>query len=194
MSRYQYYIAILFVIVCYASIAENENATAPIEFRFFSFSIPNTDTWNLLEKTHSKAVFATSHGKANYRITIIENYTRDPILRTLPAKDAADAYRNHEKFGMMEYGVKQGLYELHDLTMGEEQIGNKLYYTMKYITKNPTAFELAQLYLYFPFEMNNSYFLLAHYSEAAPNQNSLKHSFEADFLQMLITVSHDVGD
>jgi hypothetical protein len=193
MSLHQYLIAILLIIVCSGTTA-SENNTQRIEFQYFSFSIPNTEIWNLVEKTNSQAVFTTRHGKANYRITFMENYTRDPFLITLPAKEAADAYRNHEKFGMMEFGVKRGLYELHDLTMGEEQIVNKTFYTMKYTTINPQAFQSARLYLYYPFEKENNYFFVAHYSEAAPSRDSLKRSFEADFLRTLKTVSYDSGE
>ena len=189
MSRHQYFIAILFILACNANAAIE--STAPrIEFRYFSFSTPNTDTWQLLEKTDSQAVFTTRYGRANYRITIIENYIYDQMIKTLPAKEAADDYRNHEIFWLMEFCAKRGMYELRDLTMGDEQIGNKVFYTMKYLTMNPQIFQSARLYLYYPFEKANNYFLMVHYCEAAPNQESLKRSFESDFLQLLKSVSH----
>ena len=190
MSRYQYIIAILFILECGASPA-TEHTTSRIKFNFFSFSTPNTNTWQLLEKTDRKAIFTTRHGSAIYRITIIENYVYDQTIKTLSAKDAADDYRNREMFWLMEFCEKKGKYELRDLTMGDEQISNNIYYTMKYLTINPEVFQSARLYLYYPYEKANNYFLVAHYCEAAPNQGSLIFSFESDFLELLKTVSHD---
>jgi hypothetical protein len=189
MSRHQYFIAILFILGCNASLA-TESSAPRIEFRHFSFSTPNTDTWKLIEKTDRQSVFTTRHGRAIYRITIIENYIYDETIKTLPAKEAADDYRNHERFRLMEFCEKREIYELRDLTMGDEQIDNKVFYTMKYLTINPQIFQSARLYLYYPLKKANNYFLMAHYCEAAPNQGSLIFSFESDFLQLLKSVSH----
>ena len=189
MSRHQYFIAILFIIGCNASLS-TERIAPRIEFQHFSFSTPNTDTWKLIDKTDRQAVFAIRHGRAIYRITIIENYIYDQQIRSLPAKEAADDYRNHEKFRLMEFCEKREMYEFHDLTMNDEQIDNKVFYTMKYLTRNPQIFQSASLYLYYPFEKENNYFLIAHYCEAAPNKGLLIFSFESDFLQLLKTVSH----
>ena len=189
MSITQYFMTFLVLIGCSTSTAA-ELATPRIEFEHFSFSSSPIDTWKVVEKSSNHAVFTTSHGQGRYRITIIGNDILDPQLRASTAKDVADDFRYQEKYGMMEFGVKQGMYELRDLTMGDEQIGNKVFYTMKYATFHPQTFQSARLYLYFPFEKNNHYFLIGHYSEAAPNQASLKHSYVSNFMKLLTTVSH----
>ena len=189
MLRHQYFIAILFILGCSASIAM-EDTDSRIKFQYFSFSVPDSNTWQLLDKTDNQAVFTTRHDHALYRITIVENYIYDEMIKKLPAKEAADDYRNAEKYWLMELCTRRRMYELRDLTMGDEQIGDNLFYTMKYLTTNPQVYQSARLYLYYPFKKGNNYFLVAHYCEAAPDQSSIQRSYESDFLQLLKSILH----
>jgi len=161
------------------------------ELPHFLFSAPEDDAW-VVEKTDEKGttVFTARRGAAICRITLLENSLLNGSLRQASAKYVANYYRNGEKNDMIERGVKRGLYELSNVTMGQETIDDKLYYTMKYSTESQKHFESARLYVFFPFEYGNDYFLVVHYSEAAPSRELLTFSFESELLRILRTVAH----
>lgn len=161
------------------------------ELPHFLFSAPEDDAW-VVEKTDEKGttVFTARRGAAIYRITLLENSLLNGSLRQASAKYVANYYRNGEKNDMIERGVKRGLYELSNVTMGQETIDDKLYYTMKYSTESQKHFESTRLYVFFPFEYGNDYFLVVHYSEAAPSRELLTFSFESELLRILRTVAH----
>ena len=186
--------------------AENANTTLPIvgalqdstvevstdaKLPHFSFSAPEDDAWveeQVLNK--GKIVFTARRGAVVYRITLLENSILDEKMRQASAKDVADDFRNREKNIMIERGVKGGLYELSELTMGQETIGGKLYFTMKYSTSVQGGVQSSKGYLYFPSEYDNNYFLMALYSEATRSGDLPTFSFESEFLDVLQTVTH----
>lgn len=186
--------------------AENANATLPVvgalqdstvemstdaKLPHFSFSAPEDDAWveeQILNK--GKTVFTARRGAVVYRITLLESSILDEKMRKASAKDVADDFRNSEKNDMIERGVKRGLYELSDLIMGQETIGGKLYFTMKGSTSVQGGVQSGGLYLYFPSEYDNNYFLIAHYSEATRSGDLPTFSFESEFLDVLQSVIH----
>ena len=90
---------------------------------------------------------------------------------------------------MIEQGVKKGQYRLSDLVMGDEQVGENKFFTMKYTTSSSAENGSGELYLYFPRQAERRYFVVAHYSEtlsagaaSAEPQDDASHE---DFLQAL---------
>jgi len=70
---------------------------------------------------------------------------------------AADTYRSWEVDYMRSQGVDQGMYELHDVSKGAANVGDKTLYTLKYRQhwSNPDGNDVvvhAHLYLFFPAE------------------------------------------
>jgi hypothetical protein len=90
---------------------------------------------------------------------------------------------------MVEQGVNEGQYRLGDVAMGDELVGEKRFYTMRYTTSASTQNQTAALYLYFPREKEHRYFILAQYSETRPPgaaiAGSLFDAIREDFLQAL---------
>ena len=164
-----------------------------LNFEHFSFVIPENEAWTTLALKPREVTYVASMNKVNYRMTLFENHIEDWYSKSRTAQSVADDFRAHEQQGMVELGVKQGLYELHDLTMGEMMVGDKLFYTMAYTTKArsgfKSVFESAKLYLYFPNENYVEEFFVAHYSESASKRKRLGFTMEPDLLSLLESVS-----
>ena len=114
----------------------------------------------------------------------IKNTIFDKNMRVATARQVADNYRELEKDIMIEKGVKTGMYKLSNLEMYEKNLGGKNFFIMRYVTDTGTQIQLAWLYLFFPKESNNDWFILAHYSVSAP-KNQQVATREADFLSVL---------
>lgn len=169
------------------------SAEGRLNFEHFSFVMPENEAWTKLESTPRSATYVASMNKVDYRITLFENHIAGWSSMSRTARSVADDFRAHEKQGMVELGVKQGLYELHDLTMGEMMVGDKLFYTMAYTTKARSGFKSvfgsAKLYLYFPNENYVEQFFVAHYSESASKRKRLGFTMEPDLLGLLESLS-----
>jgi hypothetical protein len=159
-----------------------------IKFNHYSIELPNQG-WELNALDESKeSIVATSHPIwGEYKIQLYKNDVIDEVARLWPAKRVADDYRNSEKQIMIEQGVNKGQYELSDVVMGEEMIGNNKYYTMKYTAFTRNKKQLSSLYLHFPREDNNSFFIIVHYSETMSNDVFLSENKSAnpDVLKLL---------
>jgi len=175
------------------SFAGTISADERFNFEHFSFAIPENDAWMMLTTNPNQVAFIASVNKTHYRMTLLENIYEGRSIVSRTAQSVADDFREHEKQGMIELGVNQGLYELHDLTMGETMVGDKLFYTMTYTTEArsgfKSAYESAMLYLYFPNENYVEEFFLAHYTESASKRKRLNLAMESDFLRLLKSVS-----
>jgi hypothetical protein len=86
---------------------------------------------------------------------------------------------------MIMMGVKTDLYELKDVVMGEETIGDNQFYTMTYTTIKDGIEQRATLYLYFPIERGFTRFFVALYSEAYPVNGDKRDSLMGDFIESL---------
>jgi len=104
--------------------------------------------------------------------------------RTATAKQLADDFRGLEKNIMIEKGVKTGMYKLSNVEMYEKNLGGKNFFVMHYEADTGSQVQLAWLYLFFPKESNNDWFIMAHYSVSAP-KNQQVATREADFLSVL---------
>lgn len=184
------------VLLLAGATAVARETPAAVELRQFSFLMPAPGPWVIDQAASddTKTVFLINAGKANYRITMLKNFIVDETMQSLPASQVADDFRKAELDNMRARGVKPGLYKLTKVEMGEERIGDKLFYTMRYSTKSEVHYESARLYVYFPRETGNVDFLIAHYSEVAPTRDDLSVSYAADFLSLLGTVVDERED
>jgi len=168
----------------FPTISEENNE---IQMRHYSFSIPAASGWQVQsfdEYTQTMAIIIKKD-RTIFQIKLIKNPILNEDMRAKSAEVVADDFRNHEKQGMIELGVKEGLYQLKDVTMGKEIIRGKSFYKMDYVTFTELGTESASLYLYFPKEKNNEYFIVAHYSEARLGNKLSVKSHRPDFISIL---------
>ena len=172
---------------------EATSAGELFKFEHFSYSIPENDVWKSLPANPNHNVYVANVDKVTYQITLLENVFLGSSSINRTAQSVADDYRENEKQGMLEMGVKKGLYELHDLTMGEKKVGDKLFYTMTYTTSAHSGlmsnYETAKLFLYFPNKNYVEEFFVAHYSESASKRKKLGLKMEPDFFDLLESIS-----
>jgi hypothetical protein len=178
------YLALL--VVTFSTVHASQEVEA--HFSHFSFDQPDQNDWKNQEFGTRKAVYSSKRGSNYHQIVLMENFIRDEAMKLMGIPSIANHYRNTEKRNMIELGVNRGLYELLNLTMGEDTVGEKTFYTMKYSTKQKKAFTNAQLYLFFPGTKKVTNFFLALYVQTAPSKKKLKKSLEKDFFGVLETV------
>jgi len=182
--------ALLLTLVGCASVGtEITSSNNKIQFPHYSIVLPTPD-WRLSRSDeHNEIAVATLQAgsplSTTFQMQFIKNSIFDERIKNWPARQIADDYRNLEKRIMIEQGVNKGQYQLSEVVMGEEIVGDKKFYTMKYTTSASAQKQTASLYLYFPREEGNSYFIVAHYSETMPPTVSLSRSFNPEFLQTL---------
>lgn len=162
-----------------------------ITFPHYSIVVP-PDRWHLL-RPNEKAEVAVITTKldlglgepAIYRMQFARNEVLHEVPRSWSARQVADDFRNMEKQIMIEQGVRKGQYKLSDVVMGEDSVGDKTFYTMKYTASDNNVNQSASLYLYFPREEKNAYFMVIHYSETIPRGAAIVVPFRRDFLETL---------
>ena len=64
----------------------------------------------------------------------------------------------------------KGRYELYDVAKTEESLDGKIAYVMRYRTNMGAKCQKAALYLLFPKESDNEWFIVAHYSRATTRE------------------------
>jgi hypothetical protein len=165
-----------------------------ISFHSFTFDRPNSERLITEVLDTNQAIFGISAKGGRTQFTFQENFVSGPLAQIATAREIADDYRKQEHQNMIELGVKSGMYEIEALNTGQEQVGDKLFYTMSYTTKAHGMVQYAQLYLYFPEEQNVSEFLVAHYSEFAASEDLLLHSYKKAFLNILESVTYTGSD
>ena len=174
--------------------AEITKSNAQVNLPHFSLMVPPDRGWYLRkgDKTVEGVLVELRHGppvSATFLMQFMKRDVVDERMKASSAQEAADDYRNLEKRTMIEQGVNKGQYRLGDVVMGDEQVGEKRWYTMKYTTSASDQNQTAALYLYFPKQDENSYFILAHYSETLPPgaaiAGSLYDAIREDFLETM---------
>ena len=163
-----------------------------ITFLHYSIVVPPDRGWDLLrpnEKIEAavvkKRIQLGRGDSATYLMQFSKNDVLDERARSWSARQVADHFRSMEKQIMIDQGVRAGRYMLSEVLMGEESVGEKKFYTMKYTTSDSDAVQAASLYLYFPREEENPYFMVIHYSETTPRGVTIRLPFYEDFLETL---------
>ena len=162
-----------------------------IQFLHYSLVLP-TPGWRLWRMSRSAenyeiAVVTLQAGpplSATFEMQFIKNGIYSEGMESWSARRIADDFRNFRKITLSTtYNKEQ--YQLSEVVMGEEMVGDKKFYTMKYTTSSSARKKSESLYMYFPREEGNSYFILAYYWETMPPNVSLSRSFNPEFLQTL---------
>jgi|WetSurMetagenome_2_1015567.scaffolds.fasta_scaffold50179_4 hypothetical protein len=189
MKRLISTVLLLTLVGCASTGTEITSSNNQIQFPHYSLVLP-TPGWRLSrpDENNEVAVVTLQAGpplSATFQMRFIKNGIFDERIKSWSARQVADDYRTLEKRIMIEQGVNKGQYRLSEVVMGEEMVGDKKFYTMKYTTSASAQRQSASLYLYFPRDEGNSFFMVAHYSEMIPPNVSLSRSFNSEFLQTL---------
>ena len=123
-----------------------------INFLPFSFENLEQKGWDIVERMNEEPVIIFQKKDADSMCIVTAYVKRIPegSMRSLQDVEVADVFREGEKENMISEGVNTGLYNLEDLQLGEENVGNKRFFTMKY--KNVILSE--------PITIGNSLFLV----------------------------------
>lgn len=190
MKKYLLVVALMLIAGCASIGTSITKDNSQITFPHYAIVVTPAKGWRLIRPNEKNevAVVKIDLGppmSARVVMQFMKNDIVDERLRSWTAKQVADDYRNLEKQIMVEQGVNKGQYKLSDVVMGEETVGSKSFYTMKYTTSSRTFNQKTSLYLYFPREEKNPYFIVIHYSETMPPNVWVAGSFHQDFLETL---------
>jgi len=164
--------------------SENNEVRMP----HYIFWIPPNAGWYVRteDDPFETTIVSMDLGIALAQMKFLTQTILDERLRMMTAKEVADDYREKEKIMMIEQGVKKGLYELpRGPTMSEEILGGRTFYIMYYQASSTNNFQDAWLYLLFPKESHNDWFIVAHYSLTAPHGLFIANNRKPDFLATL---------
>ncbi len=142
-------------------ITESNNR---IQLPHFSFVVPADQGWRLSNPLEDvESVFVVKRfGLRTLQMEITRIPVRDERRRAWSANQMGDDVRNMWKQDITKNGA------LLEVTMGNEFVGGKRYYTMYYVTSRSTRLFRGWQYVYIPKEENNDYFIYALYSEGTP--------------------------
>jgi hypothetical protein len=166
-----------------------------ITMQQYLFEIPDQGSWGV-EKAggRSDVVVLTkqlaegSDAPTLVQIKVMRNEINERRLVELTARENADNIRNIEKEIMLEQGVKPGLYQLHDVSMGEEVVSGRQFYFMDYRTETATDVQSSSLYLFFPKERDNEWYIMTHYTEVRGKETASVDYSKSDLMDVLRTM------
>ena len=194
-TRWYIVCAFIFIYSCALSPEPSDISEGQIieemEFatEYYSIHLKSTDRWEISKIVEKNdGIILNRHKQPpNCRIMVIRKIVDHDLIAGASAQELADAIRNREKQGLIELGVKKGLYNLPEIAMGDEVIGDKIYYSMNYTTTpiQDWGYEDAGLYLYFPKETGNEYYILAHFSQTFIHNKPSGPSCRPDFISIL---------
>ena len=191
MKRYMSIAGVVLLASCASIETPITRNNSQITFPHYSIVVP-PDRWHLIRPNENAEVAVVTTKldlglgePATYRMQFARNEVLHEVPRSWSARQVADSFRNMERQIMIEQGVRKGQYKLSDVVMGEESVGDKKFYTMTYTTSDGHVNQSASLYLYFPREEKNAYFMVIHYSETIPRGAAIVVPFRRDFLETL---------
>jgi hypothetical protein len=167
-----------------AETTKNENV---IDMPHYSIHAPSEAGWNLTIEDRSQSIIYLnkSVGSTSYQMRFGINWAASENMKTWTAKQVADDYRNRELSDMQLKGGMAGVYDLENVVMGEEIIGDKKFYTMAYEISQDGMKQLSSLYLYFPKETNIGVFIVIIYTEGSIDDELLSQSNKPEFIRVL---------
>jgi hypothetical protein len=187
MVRYLLATAIILLAGCVSTGIEIIDTNNHIDTPHYSIVVPQNQGWyqNNNEGDLDLSHFEKTVSSNIYIMRFSSNWVVDKSKKSWSAKQVADDYRDGEKRNMIIMGVMSGQYELKDVVMGEESIGNKQFYTMTHTAIANGIEQRASLYLHFPVERGFTRFLVALYSESYSVKAADRKSLKAEFLETL---------
>jgi hypothetical protein len=145
----------------------------------YSFTIPSDWTGWTVKKEGGPFEKVTLAQKLSgtpsvlYNVLLMRQTVLDATVRAMPAKEVADDYSQREEGTMIFEGVLKGRYQLHDVVRTEESLDGRTAYIMRYRTDTGPLCQKAGMYLLFPKESNNDWFIVAHYTLATTPQKGV---------------------
>ena len=158
-----------------------------IDMPHYSIVAPPDQGWtlNILDRAYSKISLEKSINSNGYQMWFNINWVGSEHMKTWTARQVADDYRNGELSDMQIKGVLTGMYKLENVGMGEEDIGDKKFYTMDYVNIRTDMTQISSLYLYFPREIDIGVFIVAIYTEGYTGKEILSKSYKPEFIRVL---------
>ena len=160
-----------------------------IETKYYATYLKSPDRWTITEiiEDYDGVILKRETQPPFCRIMIIRKSVAEDSIAGKSAREMADSIRNREKQGMITLGVNKGLYQLKDVSMDEHVLNGKTFYTMNYKTapNKGQGYETASLYLYFPKITDNTYYVLAHFSQTYADSEPAGPSCRLDFNRIL---------
>jgi hypothetical protein len=187
-------VALIMLAACATAGTEITRTSHQIQMPHYSFQVPPDQGWYMLrpDEKSETAVVTKKLPPFQFEIRMMRNVILNKYVKTWSAEEVADDYRYQEIWAMTTLGVDKGLYRLRDVVQGEQIIGSKKFYTLTYTTFVNTQQGMEHrgaLYLYFPKEDKNDWFLIAHFSEVGPAAEMHAKSLRAEFIKVLESVS-----
>jgi hypothetical protein len=182
-------IPILFLFVgCSSTGIEITDINNHIHTPNYSITVPKNRGWKKKKDLDNPdLLYMEKHiGPNTYIMRFSTNMVVDESMKLWTAKQVADDYRKGEQVNMMVKGtLGRPKYQLKDVTMGEEKVGDKQFFTMRYTTISSKIEQKASLYLYFPDNTDVERFFVSVYSEAFPLNKPPLQSLKDEFLETL---------
>jgi hypothetical protein len=188
----------LAAVVCINTGTQAQGEGQAVKMPHYAFEIPMEGNWSVErpDGPFEVAVLTrqpadTSHAPTLERIQIMRNTINKRRLVRLSARENADNIRNIEREVMLEQGVAPGLYQLHDVSMGEQEVSGRRFYFMDYRTETATDIQPSSLYLFFPEERNNKWFIMVHYTVVIPKGNEAAEYPRSALMSVLGSLKFD---
>ncbi|HEX9443079.1 MAG TPA: hypothetical protein VGA73_03125 [Candidatus Binatia bacterium] len=177
------------LVGCSTARTEITKKNNRIEAASYSFVIAADQGWYMQRDEKGERITLTKQaGPIVWQIMFYKNILLADQLAAASAEAVADDFRKLEVQVMMEEGVKKGKYQLRDIKMGEEIVGDRAFYTLEHVALSPSLMQRASMYLYFPQAKNNRYFFVAHYFETTAPGVAAK-SLKDEFLSALASLT-----
>jgi len=165
-----------------------------IQMEHYSFTVPDEGGWTIqkpggpFEPVVLKMKLGPAGDPTRIQIQVFKNVITKKRLVKKSGKENADNIFGLEQKIMHEQGVKMGLYKLHGPSKGEEEVAGKHFFFMDYETETATDVQPSSLYLLFPLERDNTWFLMVHYTQIVPKTTGLREQAKTSLLEILRTL------
>ena len=147
-----------------------------VDMPHYSFTIPSEWTgWRVKKEGGPFEVAELTESLSGippllYNVRLMRQTVLNETVRAMTAKEVAADYSKREENTMISEGVMKGRYELYDVVRTEEDLDGRTAYVMRYRTDIGAKCQIASMYLLFPKESNNEWFIVANYSRATSRE------------------------
>lgn len=181
MFRHLLILIFVSLIGCSTTGIEITGANNHINTPHYSITVPPNSGWYQNNNAENPGLLNMSKTVSThfYMMGFKTKWVVDENMKSWTAKQLADAYRAGEQNDMERKDAMNEQFELHDVVMGEEKVGNKKFYTMNYIVTFKGIKQNSFVYLHFPKVNRFSSFLFSIYTEEVNTPKSFKNEFLA---------------
>ena len=149
-------------------------ASRTVDMPHYSFTIPAEWTgWRVKKEGGPFEVVSLAQSlcctpQLEYQVQLLRNTVTASAGAT--AKQVAEDYSKREESTMIWEGAMKGRYQLYDVVRTEENLDGRTAYVMRYRTDMGAKCQKAAMYLLFPKESDNQWFIVANYSLATTRE------------------------